>query len=87
MFDKGRADSPCRRHCAQADVESPGSVHKVLHDDREQRAENSGSDAVEDLHADQPVRVVGRRAEEAARRQDGERGQKDRATRSASSQG
>jgi hypothetical protein len=87
MFDRAAPNSPCRRHCAQTDVESPGAVREVLHDDREQRAENSGSDAVADLHADQPVRVVGKRVEEAARRQDGERDQKDRATRSASSQG
>jgi hypothetical protein len=87
MFDRAAPTPHAVVHCAQADVESPGSVRKVLHDDREQRAENSGTDAVEDLHADQPVRVVGKRAEEAARRQDGERDQKDRATRSASSQG
>ena len=87
MFDRAAPTPHAVVTAPRLTLNRPGPVREVLHDDREQRAENSGSDAVEDLHADQPVRVVGKRVEEAARRQDGERDQKDRATRSASSQG
>jgi hypothetical protein len=32
-------------------------VRQVLHDERKQRAENTGTDTVEDLHSDQQVRT------------------------------
>ena len=40
-------------------------AHEIGDDDREDRAKNVGADAVEQLHADQPERIVGKRMERA----------------------
>lgn len=66
------------RHRPQADVEAAGPVRHVLHDERKQRAEHAGADAVQQLHAHQPIGVVRERVEEAAGGQDREPGRKDR---------
>lgn len=70
----------CRRQCradalrsddgALRDVESAGVAHEVGDDDGEDRAKNTGADAIEKLHADQPEPIVRERIERSPKRQD-----------------
>ncbi len=55
---------------ALRDVEPAGATHQVGDDDREDRAVDASSDAVEKLHADEPVWIVGQRVEHTAYGQD-----------------
>jgi hypothetical protein len=59
MFESAAPNPPRCRHRTQTDVEPPGPVRQILQNEWEQRAENPGADAVEQLDGDQPVLVVG----------------------------
>jgi hypothetical protein len=58
MLESAAHNPPRCGHRTQADVEPSGPVRQVPHDEWEQRAENPGADAVEDLDA-QSVTNVG----------------------------
>lgn len=59
-------------------IEPAGPAHQIGDDDRKDGAENPGADPVERLHRDQPERVVGKRVEAAAQRQNEKGGKEQR---------
>src|ERR1700722_3160501 len=65
-------------HRALRHVEATGAAHQIGDDDRKNRAVDAGADAVEQLHADQPKGVFGKRIETAANGQNRKRDQKER---------
>src|SRR5580698_10178539 len=77
----GRERSPDalrRDHRASRHVEAAGAAHQIGNDDWKNRAVDTGADAVEQLHADQPKGVFGKRIETAANGQNRKRDQKER---------
>ena len=58
-----RANALCSDDRALRDIEAAGAAHQVGDDDRKDRAVDAGADAVEKLHADQPVGIIGKGVE------------------------
>ena len=56
---EGGAQPECGGHRAQRDIDATGSLGEVTDDDREQGAEDAGTNTIEQLYAEQPGRRVG----------------------------
>ncbi|PAV70681.1 hypothetical protein WR25_15309 [Diploscapter pachys] len=73
-----RAQAEGRGQCAKADIEAPAALGEVPDHYREQCPEQSGADAIEQLHGHQPKRIVRHHVEHATQRQDQEADEQQR---------
>ena len=70
-----RANALCRDDSTLRHVEAAGAAHEIGDDHRKHRSIDARADPIQQLHADEPIRVVGQGVETSPNAQNRERDQ------------